>query len=269
MSENNFNLGKVIEDARQVVTQPVAFYKSMQQSGGFAEPCIFLVVMAVIMGAMAALLSFFGLGKIGAVAIGLGSIIIIPVMALIGSFVGALIMFVIWKLMGSEKDYETAYRCIAYASVIYPVMPLLGWMPYLGTIVGVGWGMFLMYIATLEVHQIKQQTAQLVIGVIAAILIFMQLSGEYTARNIQAQIEESTQEWQQGAEEMNKAFEKISENAEDMTPEEAGKALGEFFKGLSESMPKDMKKQIESAQQQDVEAASMSAEAADSAAGSK
>ncbi len=265
MSDSNFNLGKVIEDAKQVVTQPVAFYKSMPQTGGFAEPCIFLVVMALIMGAMATLFSFFGMGKMGAVAIGFSSIIIIPVMALIGSFVGALIMFVVWKLMGSEKDYETAYRCIAYASVIYPIMPLVAWMPYLGTLVGVGWGMYLMYLATLEVHQIKQQTAQTVIGVLAAVIIFIQLSGEYAARNIQATIEESTKEWQQGAEEMGKAFENISKSTEDMTPEEAGKALGEFFKGLSEAMPEDVKKQIESAKSGSAASASTSAKAADAA----
>lgn len=262
----SFDLGKVIEDAKRVATGPAEFYRDMPQSGGFAEPCIFLLVMALIMGALATLLSLFGMGHIGAMAIGFGSFILFPIMAVIGSFIGALVMFVIWKLMGSAKDYEAAYRCIAYAAVIYPITPLVGWMPYLGTIITMGLGMYLMYVATIEVHQIKQQTAQTVIGVLAAVLILMQLSGEYTARNIQAQMEESAKEWQESAEKASKAFEEMSKNAEDMTPEEAGKALGEFFKGLSDAMPEEMKQQMEEAQKEaQREAQSSSAEAIDSA----
>ncbi|MCB1661073.1 MAG: YIP1 family protein [Pseudomonadales bacterium] len=242
-----FDLSRVIEDAKSVITQPVEFYRAMPQIGGFTEPCIFLAVMAVLMGAMTAVLSLFGLGHIGAMAIGFSSLFLFPIMALIGSFIGALIMFVIWKLMGSTKDYEAAYRCVSYASVIYLIMPLVGWIPYLGTIVSLGLGMYLMYIATMEVHGIKQQTAQTAIGILAAVLLLMQLSGEYNARNYQAKMEAVGEKWQKSAEEASKTFEKMAKKGEDMTPEEAGKALGEFLKGMSEAMPEDVKRKMEEA----------------------
>jgi uncharacterized membrane protein YdjX (TVP38/TMEM64 family) len=40
---------------------------------------------------------------------GFGAIIFMPIAVAIGSFIGAAILFVIWKLMGSQEDYETAY----------------------------------------------------------------------------------------------------------------------------------------------------------------
>lgn len=245
MAETAFDINKVISDAQRVATAPATFYREMPQTGGFTEPCIFLVVMAFISGLLMAVFSLFGLGHIGAMAVGFVSLIMFPVMALIGSFIGAAVMFIIWKLMGSEKEFETAYRCVAYASVIYPLMPLVGWIPYLGTIITLGLGMLLMYLATIEVHAIKQQTAQAVIGLLAAVMLLMQLSGEYGARHMQASIEESTERWQQSATEMNKALENMAERSEDMTPEEAGRIMGEFFKGMSESLPPDVREQMQ------------------------
>lgn len=242
------SLGSIVEDAKRVLTQPLEFYSTMPQSGGFSDPCIFLLVMAVIMGALATLVSIFGVGHLGSMVIGFGSIVVIPIMALIGSFIGALIMFVIWKLMGSEKDYETSYRCVAYASVVYPIMPLVGWVPYLGTVITAGLGMYLLYVATIQVQAIKPQRAQTVMGILAAVLIFMQLSGEYTARSFQQHFEGAGKEWQQNADEMSKALEGIGKNAEDMTPEDAGKALGEFLKGFSDAMPEEMKQRIKDAE---------------------
>lgn len=234
-----FNLEKIIEDAKCVLTKPAEFYREMPQTGGFAEPCIFLVMMAFISGAMATLMSFFGLGSIGAMAIGLTSLVLMPVMALIGSFIGALIMFVIWKLMGSSKEYEAAYRCVAYTGVIYPLMLLVGWMPYVGTIISLGLGMYLMYVATIEVHEIPQKTAQMVIGIIAALILLMQLSSEHTMRSFRADMEQSSRQMEMQADQLRKTFGGLSKNGEEVSPEEAGKAIGEFFKGLSDALPKE------------------------------
>ncbi|MDH3693991.1 MAG: YIP1 family protein, partial [Gammaproteobacteria bacterium] len=115
-NDSKFDISKVVDDAISVITNPTDFYRNMQRSGGFAEPIIFLVVMAAIMGVILTVFSLFGGGRMGGMAIGFGAIIFVPIMALIMSFIAAAVMFVIWKLMGSSESYETAYRCVAYAS---------------------------------------------------------------------------------------------------------------------------------------------------------
>jgi len=223
VDSSKFDISKVVDDAISVITNPTDFYRNMQRDGGFAEPIIFLVVMAAIMGVILTVFSLFGAGRIGAMAVGFGAIIFMPIMALIMSFVAAAIMFVIWKLMGSNESFETAYRCVAYASAIYPVVAIVSIIPYVGTIIGVAWGTFLLFTASVEVHQLARNTAMIVMGILGFIMLVMNLSGEIGSRHFESRIEQ-----------MGNSMEGI----EDMTPEEAGKAVGEFLKGLEDGSKK-------------------------------
>lgn len=233
MSENTeskpFNLGTVLEDAKRVITDPVGFYRDMPKSGGFADPMIFVAAIAVLIGVAAAIFSVIGLGKASmafAGVAGFSAVIIIPIFAVIGSFIGGAILFVIWKLMGSEHNYETAYRCVAYAYAIAPIALVLSIIPYLGTIIKGLWGTFLMYTASVEVHSLKAQTAKIVFGVLAAIGIFSGLSSERAMRTLEHRFERVMESTGSGD------FYKKLENGEEITAEEAGKQVGEFLKGL-------------------------------------
>ncbi len=222
MSTGSFNLNTVIETAKTVITNPVGFYRGMAKSGGFAEPIIFLLVMAVASGLVMAVLSLLGLGPSAGLAIGFAAIIIYPIMALIGSFILAAILFVVWKLMGSPENYETAYRCVAYAAAISPITAVLGLIPYLGILVSVVWGTYLMITASTEVHGRAQQTALIVFGILGGIALLWNLGAEHSARSMRAHFSE---------------LEKFDMNKfENMKPEEAGKAVGEFLKGLEKGV---------------------------------
>ncbi|MGE0472826.1 MAG: YIP1 family protein [Nitrospirales bacterium] len=210
----------ILEKARTVLTAPADFYRQMPKSGGFLDPILFLIVMAVVGAIILVACGFLGLGPMGALGVGIGSMIFMPVMAIIGSFIGGAIMFVIWKFMGTQEPFETAYRCVAFASAIYPVTALFGLLPYLGSIVGIAWGFYLMFIATKEVHHLNEKTASMVFGILGLILMISNISSEMAARR------------------MSTEFEKISpalENIQNMEPEEAGKMVGEFLKGLEKA----------------------------------
>ncbi len=204
----------------KVVTNPVGFYRDMPRSGGFIEPLVFLVVMAVFAGVLTAVLSLVGFGMAGMMFAGFAAIIIFPIMVVIVSFIGALIFYLIWLVMGSKESYETAYRCIAYISAIYPITVILGVVPYLGGILGTAWAFYLIITASIQVHKIKANLAYIVFGILGALIIIMQASGEYAARNFQ---------YNMG---------RVSGNMERMTPEEAGEAVGKFLKGLEQSQKK-------------------------------
>ncbi len=234
-ADSGFNLGTVIDTAKAVITSPVSFYKSMATGGGLAEPVIFVVVMAVLTAIVAMVYGILGLGM-GGVAIGIGAIIFIPIFSVIGSFIGAAILFVIWKLMGSDKNYETAYRCVAYAFAIVPVMAIISFIPYIAGIIQKIWSAFLMYVASTEVHKIKAQTAKIVFGILAVVGILMGIGSEKATRDLS----KKTEVWKNVAESIEKDYKEGSigdaakklEGLDEMTPEEAGKQVGELLKGL-------------------------------------
>lgn len=231
MSENTFNLGTVIADAIKVITNPIGFYQEMPVEGGYAQPLIFVVVMAAITGLLISIYSLIGWGAGGMFAGGmaLGAIIMFPIMGVIGSFIGAAIMFVIWKLMGSEKNYETAYRCVAYSFVTMPVTMFLSFIPYFSSIIKALWSAFLMYAASVGAQGLKAQTAKIVFGILAAILVIYSVSAERTARKWQSFGDNMSTELKRS--EAFKSLENMGNN-EDLSAEDAGRQVGELLKGL-------------------------------------
>ncbi len=205
--------------AIMVITNPVSFFREMPKTGGFLEPMVFLAGMGVISGIISTILAIFGLGVSSSVAMAFASIIYTPILAVIVGFVLAAILFVIWKVMGSQESYETAYRCAAYASAISPLTTVINIIPYVGGVIGLFWGTYLMVVASTEVHNIKRKTAWIVFGIIFAIFAIMSISAQFAARKMQEVAEEYRQQMEQ-----------------EMSPEEMKKAAEEFMKNMQKEM---------------------------------
>ncbi len=101
------------QTAINVVTNPSGFFRECQNGrlSGTTCFCRHHGGGGLSVGIIQAILSFIGLGAAGCGMSGFGMILFMPDYAAIGSFIGAAILFVIWKLMGSQENYETAYRC--------------------------------------------------------------------------------------------------------------------------------------------------------------
>ena len=215
---------KIPELVIKIITSPAEFYRNMPKGGGLVEPIIFLVILAVVTALIQVVLNFMGLGAAGVMAAGLSSIIIIPIFVIIFSFIGAAIAFVIWKIMGSQESYETAYRCCAYSMAVAPITAVLSIIPYLGNMAGTVLPMVLLAIASIEVHKIRTNLAWGVFGTIALLFVLMGLGAEKAARNMAGKSEMVI---------------KQLEGIEEMSPEDAGKKLGEFMKGMQDGIGKD------------------------------
>ena len=177
MSTVSLDFEKLIDQAKQVVTDPQSYFKSMPQTGGLQGPAIFVLVMGLAAGLILFLLSIFGLGNLGGQGVfSLFAVVVYPLLVLIATFVGALIMWVIWRLMGSSKDYEVAFRCISACTAILPICALLSVFGALGALAQGLWGCYLGYLASLHVHKIKAQTAQIVFGIFALLNVLGALS---------------------------------------------------------------------------------------------
>ncbi|MFQ5549080.1 MAG: YIP1 family protein [Woeseia sp.] len=187
------DLQQIPAQAIRLITNPVGFYQGMAKSGGLVEPLIFMVVLAVVAGVLSAVLSLAGFGMAGAMAGGLIAIILVPVFVVIFGFVGAAIAYVIWKMMGSQQDFETAFRCVAYTAAIAPVTAVLNLVPYIGSLASALWPMALLAIASIHVHRRSVQVSWAVFGIIGVILAFISVSGEYTSRQLVSGMED----WQE------------------------------------------------------------------------
>jgi hypothetical protein len=182
----------------------------MPKTGGFVEPLIFAAIMAVIAGFIKALINILGLSYayVGFVE-SLGMIIFVPIFAVIGSFIGAAIIYVIWKLMGSQENYETSYRCAAYLMALAPIVAIISVIPYVGGIINMAIYVYYLVIASTQVHNIPSQKAWRVFGVIGAIFALIGITAEYKARNMAP----TAEQYRKTAEEINKQYLKQIEEA--------------------------------------------------------
>ncbi|GHA19097.1 hypothetical protein GCM10008090_31090 [Arenicella chitinivorans] len=242
-----FDINSVIADAKKIITDPVGFYRNMPQTGGFVDPILFVVCMGLVTAVIGFVLNIIGLAKFNTMmggAIGFGMLIGLPIMFVIGSFIGAAILFVIWKLMGSQKNYEVAYRATAYTTALAPIASALSIIPYVAGIVKTLWSCFLLYTASVEVHELKAQTAKIVFGIFAALGVISNVGSEHTVRKYSSMAKKWSSEIKHEAREGSIAHSLSElENIEDMTPEEAGKQFGEFIKGM-EKFSKGMEESI-------------------------
>jgi hypothetical protein len=222
-------LAEVWPTSLQVITRPNDFFKNMPKSGGFLAPLFFMVALGLATGIIHTLLSLLRLSSGGAIT-GVAALIVMPIVVAIFGFVSAAILFVIWKLLGSQQSYETAYRGMAYTAAIMPITAVLGIIPYLGGLIGLAWTTYLIVVISIEVHQIEGKKALIAFGAICAVFGLISLSAEIAGRKMASRMKA----WQHESPGNMKQF----ENMKDMTPEEAGKAMGEFLKGLQQATDK-------------------------------
>lgn len=230
MSSTGIDFAAVPRTALRVLLNPIAFFREMPKTGGYLEPLLFMVVMGVIGGLIQSVLAVLGLQFGAGVAMGVGAVIVLPLLIAAFGFVGAAILYVIWKLLGSRESFETAYRCSAYISALTPVTTVLGIIPYAGAAVSVVLATYFIVIASILVHDIPSGRAWLVFGIIGVLLIVLNVSGQFAARRMAGEaekfqkqmqdatkaIEKQTTEMQKQAEEARKAAEEMQKQLEQM-----------------------------------------------------
>jgi hypothetical protein len=217
MDAKSIDFAAIPHTALKVVTSPAAFFREMPKTGGFVEPLVFMVIMSVISGVLGGLLhaltNILGLHLYAGVAMGFLSIVMMPVLAAIGSaifgFIAAGILFVIWKLMGSNEDYETAYRCTAYLAAVTPITTFLGIIPYVGGALGLVVMLYYLVTASVATQSIPSRKAWMVFGIITAVFVVLSVSAQIAARRFERNMEQASESWKDASKEMQKAAEEM------------------------------------------------------------
>jgi len=186
MSDSTFDLNLFIKESTDVLVNPKAYFSTMKTSGGMTEP----LIKAVIYGAVAGAIAFiWSLLKIGAMT-GFGSAIGIMVFiwsiigAIIGLFIGAVILLVISSICKGSTYFEANLRVTAALMVMMPINALLGFAGhfnlYFGVIVSIAvsiYALWLLYNGLVEALKTNPETTKIVSYVLIAIIVIFTLVG--------------------------------------------------------------------------------------------
>jgi hypothetical protein len=159
-----------ISTVQRVVLQPADFYRGILRRGDFLNPLIFAIICYEAFTILSGLLALVGIGQQQGFGGFIVSLILAPIFAAIGLFIGAGILhLLVMLIVGSgNSGYEATFRVGAYAAVT----SLVSWIPIIGWIASL-YGIYLAIVGIREVHGTTTGRAALVVLIPAAVVLLI------------------------------------------------------------------------------------------------
>lgn len=189
----SFDFNALINESKETLMNPKGYFAGMKTTGGLAEPLIKAVIYGAVAGVFAFIWSLLNLntvsgGMLGG-AVGVMAFVYYIVAAVIGLFIGAVIILVISAICKGSTDFETNVRVSAALMVVMPISALLGFAGgisiYLGVFISLLVNLFmlwLLYNALIETLKAKADTVKIVSYVLIALFVLMMISSIVTYR---------------------------------------------------------------------------------------
>lgn len=154
-----FSLGAMGRNAVSLVRSPGALFGSMEKGGGYAAPLLYALVWQYAAAAITLLLSFVKpTGMPGGTTAQVVSFFVLPPATVGAGFLFAAVFFVIWHLMGSPENYQSAYRVWALLAPLSVVSAVFRLVPYLSLAVSLYY-LYLLVVSSVTVHGIRRSKA--------------------------------------------------------------------------------------------------------------
>jgi len=188
MSDGTFDFNLFIKESKDVLVNPKSYFSTMKTSGGMTEPLIKAIIYGAIAGALSFIWSLLKMSAIGGGmfggAIGVMAFIWSILGAIIGLFIGAVILLVISSICKGSTDFEANVRVTAAVMVVMPISAFFGFAGhlnlYLGVIIGLAVNIFalwLLYNGLVEALKSNPETTKIVTYVLVAIFVIFMLVG--------------------------------------------------------------------------------------------
>ncbi len=193
MNNGTFDLNTFIAESKETLLNPKSYFASMKTSGGMTEPLIKAVIYGTVSGIIYLIWGFLKLGVVGAGllggAVGFMAFIGAIITAVVGLFIGGVILLVISSVCKGNTDFEANLRVTAAVMVIMPLAALLsvgtGFNLYLGIILNLivaAYSLWLLYNGLVEALKGNAGTVRIVCYVIIGIMVIYLLLAA-SARN--------------------------------------------------------------------------------------
>jgi hypothetical protein len=193
MSNDSIDLKKIFNDSRETLLNPKGYFASMSLSGGMVEPVIKASIYGTLAGLISLLWSVLGLSAAGAgllgSSVGFIGLIYSIIGAVIGLFIGGIIMLIISAICGGNTDFEANLRVAASLMVLYPINAFFAFSyginftlgGVLGLLVNL-YGIYLLYEAVIQALKGKESSAKIVIIVLAVLVMLAFFQGRKASR---------------------------------------------------------------------------------------
>lgn len=186
MSDGTFDVNLFIKESTDVLVNPKSYFSTMKTSGGMSEPLIKAVIYGAVAGAIAFIWSLLKIGAMSGFGGAIGIMVFIwsVIAAIIGLFIGAVIILVISSICKGSTDFEANLRVSASLLVIMPINAFLGFAGhfnlYFGIIVSLAVGlyaMWMLYNGLVETLKTNPETTKIVTYVLIAVFALFTLLG--------------------------------------------------------------------------------------------
>jgi len=192
-TSSSFDLNAFIKESKDVLVNPKSYFSTMKTTGGLVEPLIKAIIYGVVAGVITFLWSIFGIGAVGMFggAIGVMTFVWSIIAAIIGLFIGAIIVLIISAVCKGSTDFESCARVVAATMVIMPINALLGFTvgisSTVGMIISLGvnlFALYLLYHGLIQALKAKPETTRIVMYVLAVLLVLFMIIGMGTRKRM-------------------------------------------------------------------------------------
>ncbi|MFN8209574.1 MAG: Yip1 family protein [Bacteroidales bacterium] len=214
MSNGTFDFNAFIAESKETLLNPKSYFSTMKTSGGIAEPLIKAVIYGTLTGIFYFLWSFVHLGTGGGLlgsAVGFMAFIYAILSAVIGLFIGAVILLIISSICKGNTDFEANMRVTAAVMVVMPISALLSFTSglnlYLGAVVSIAvsaYSLWLLYHGLVESLKGNAGTARIVCYVFIAIMVLFLLIGIGARSRAQRMLNEYNKDAREILKDLNK-----------------------------------------------------------------
>ena len=201
---SSFDFNEFIKESKETLLNPKAYFSTMKTSGGMAEPVIKALIYGILAGVIAFLWGVIGFGgKIGVFGAGIGAMALIwtVIGAVIGLFIGAVVLLIISAICKGNTDFEANLRVVAATMVIFPISALLGFTAGINSVFGAIvtlcvnlYALYLLYLGLTEALKANPATTKIVMYVLAALLVIAMIAGLSTQKRLNKYMNDFNQE---------------------------------------------------------------------------
>ena len=173
-----------IRTVREVILNPVNFYRSVPRQGNFLSPVLFAAICALISAVIGGILgfivrvAFLGNPIGGSFGRLLSTLIGAPVGTVIGLFIGAAIyhLLVLLVVRPRHEGYEATFKALAYASAVN-VFSFLAFIPILGILVIIAISIYNVVLTVIGIREMHATTTGRAVAVVLIPVVILLILG--------------------------------------------------------------------------------------------
>ena len=172
-----------IQTLREVLLNPVNFYRGLPRQGNLLSPVLFAAICALISAVIGGILGFIlrvALGNPIGGSFGrlIGTIIGNPIATVIGLFIGAAIyhLLVLLVVRPRHEGYEATFKALAYASAVN-VFSFLAFIPILGILVVIAIGVYNVILTVIGIREMHATTTGRAVAVVLIPVVIILILG--------------------------------------------------------------------------------------------